>query len=358
MVPPIQGGIFSEVHRFIPKMPTLHITLQAENIHCVLSWFSTEQSTQMTVGSGGLSLGKPNLRSELYKLWAVLLSCSAVVSWDSRISREVQHFGCKAYNHMQNAVWDHIPILKATCRTLFFHRRNGEPNLAVTWKWTATLTLNVRLVEKTKNYRHKTCLFLQKIMSSIHSRCFFAPYSSRYLFLLSRVSNIVQTTVYKKQREAKSKCLADDLSTWADSMSNRQTWLPFKQCSPLHCRNHSRNPRRMWDIHLFRWVRLWNFMIKEVKFCSQKSWSKSLCVSESQDLVLYVQKGLILYPITVPYLLYHSYIILFPFVTRFIYKDTPWGRSSELRPQTKGRQTTTSWSPRSPLSESPGTSLC
>lgn len=58
-------------------------------------------------------------------------------------------------------------MLKVTCRTLFFHRRNGEPKLAVTWKWTATLTLNVRLVEKTNNYWHETCLFF-KIMRHLY----------------------------------------------------------------------------------------------------------------------------------------------------------------------------------------------
>ena len=176
------------------------------------------------------------------------------------------------------------------------------------------------------------------------------------------VSNIVQTTVYKKQREAKSKCLVDDPSTWADSMSNRPTWLPFKQCSPLHCRNHSINPRAnvghsplpvsetlnttFHIFHIFPDQR--GTVLCNAKILIQISWWFRISGS-----IVVVSKRLTSVPyncsITVISLLYHY--LLFPHRDCFIYKDTPWGRSSELQPQltNRGRQTTTSWSPTSPV---------
>lgn len=59
-------------------------------------------------------------------------------------------------------------MLKVTCRTLFFHRRNGEPKLAVKWKWTATLTLSVRLVEKNKQLLTRDMFILKHNEVSIY----------------------------------------------------------------------------------------------------------------------------------------------------------------------------------------------
>ena len=107
MILPFKGAFFQRCIALIPKMPTLQITR-----------FSTEQSTQMTVGSGGLSLGKPNLESELYKLWAVLLSRREAVSWDSRISREYSIFWCEAYNHIYS-LRSHSNVESDVPHTLF-----------------------------------------------------------------------------------------------------------------------------------------------------------------------------------------------------------------------------------------------
>ena len=103
---PFKGQSFRGASLSSPKMPTLQSTLR----------FLTEQSTQMTVGSGGLSLG--NLESELCKLWAVLLSRSAIVSWDSRISSETQHFWWKACNHIYS-LRSHSNVESDMPRTLF-----------------------------------------------------------------------------------------------------------------------------------------------------------------------------------------------------------------------------------------------
>lgn len=128
-------------------------------------------------------------------------------------------------------------MLKVTCRTLFFHRRNGEPKLAVKWKWTATLTLSVRLVEKNKQLLTRDMFILKhnevSIYIYIYARCLFAPYSSRYLFLLSRCRTLSKLQ-FTKNKEKPSQ--STWLMTFLHEQIQYQTGRPgFPSSSALPC---------------------------------------------------------------------------------------------------------------------------